>query len=373
MDAGSSSIGHAQSRSRMSNRMQPMRTLVLGMGDLGVRIAQRVVEGGFSSSCLLAGKSDAAIQWARLLRITTGREVLAATIDGQDVESLKALLTRFEPELIVQCATLLSPFALRSVETDAAQAVLKGGFALQLAAQLPVVRALMQALGALRMHCPVINCSYPDVTHPVLSAEGLAPTIGIGNVAIMAMWYRRNLPGASEATLQVVGQHAQLGPALRGTLAAPATPTPLVYLDGERVPSEQLLFDAGLQGGATLNHMAAATVTPILRAFTEREAVVETHAPGVRGIAGGYPVRFVHGSPELRLPGRLSLEEAVGFNHLAAKGEGIEHIAHDGTVFYTEHARQTVADFCPELAEPLRPQDVEKRFQILRTVARASN
>ena len=29
----------------MTNRMQPMRVLVLGMGDLGVRIAQKVIEG----------------------------------------------------------------------------------------------------------------------------------------------------------------------------------------------------------------------------------------------------------------------------------------------------------------------------------------
>jgi hypothetical protein len=339
------------------------------MGDLGVRIAQRVVEGGFSSACMLAGKSDASVQWARLLQISSGREISAARVDGQDAEALKALLASFEPELIVQCATLLSPFALRSVQSGAAQAVLRGGFALQLAAQLPVVGALMQALRELGMQCPVINCSYPDVTHPILGAEGLAPTIGIGNVAMMAMWYQRNLAGASEATLQVVGQHAQLGPVLAGTFAAPETPVPLVYLNGRRLVPEELRFDAGLMGGAALNHLAAATIEPILRGFTEREGVVETHAPGVFGLAGGYPVCFVAGAPELRLPDGLTLDEAVSFNCLAAKGEGIERIDEDGTVFYTEHARRSVAEFCPELAEPLRLKDVEKRLRVLQAVA----
>jgi hypothetical protein len=353
----------------MSSQIEPMRILVLGMGDLGVRIAQIVVEGGFSSSCLLAGKSDAATQWARLLQITSGREVSAARVDGQDAEALKTLLTRFKPELIVQCATLLSPFALRSVPSGAAQAVLKGGFALQLAAQLPVIRALMQAVRAVGMQCPVINCSYPDATHPILAADGLAPTIGIGNVAIMATWYQRNLAGADDATLRVVGQHAQLGPCLGGKPAALATPTPLVYLDGKKVESKQLLFNANLQGGATLNHLAAATILPILRGFTERGELVETHAPGVFGLPGGYPIRFVNSALELRLPDDLTREEAVSFNNLAAKGEGIERIDEDGTVFYTEHARQSVAESCPELAEPLRPQDVETRFRILQTVA----
>lgn len=353
----------------MTNRTQPMRVLILGMGDLGVRIAQRVVEGGFSSACMLAGKSDAAMQWARLLQISSGREVSAARVDGQDVEALKALLADFEPELIVQCASLLSPFALRSVQGAAAQAVLKGGFALQLAAQLPVVRALMQALRELGMKCPVINCSYPDVTHPILAAEGMAPTVGIGNVAIMAMWYQRNLAGANEASLQVVGQHAQLGPVLEGKFAAPETPAPLVYLNGRRLAPEELLFDTELKGGAAMNHLAAATVEPILRGFTERDGVVETHAPGVFGLPGGYPVCFVAGAPELRLPDGLGLDEAVSFNKLAAKGEGIERIDEDGTVFYTEHARQSVEEFCPELAEPLRVQDVEKRFRVLEAVA----
>jgi len=109
----------------------------------------------------------------------------------------------------------------------------------------PVVRTLMQAMREIGMKCPVINCSYPDATHPILAAEGLAPTVGIGNVAIMALIYQRNIAGANEATLRVVGQHAQLGPVLEGRFAAPETPVPLVFLNGKRLPPEQLLFDAG--------------------------------------------------------------------------------------------------------------------------------
>jgi len=355
----------------MTDRVRQMRILILGMGDLGVRIAQRVVEGGFSSSCLLAGKSEAATQWARVLGISSGQNVSGARVDGQDTEALKALLTRFEPELIVQCATLLSPFALRSVSTKPAKAVLKGGFALQLAAQLPIVRTLMKSLRELGMNCQVINCSYPDVTHPILAAEGLAPTIGIGNVAIMAMWYQHNFAAGSEDGLQVIGQHAQLGPVLAGIFAAAETPTPLAYLSGKRLSPTQLLFDTGLTGGAAMNQLAAATIVPILRGFTERDGIVETHAPGVFGLPGGYPVRFVRGDLELRLPDALTLDEAVSFNTLAAKGEGIERIAEDGTVFYTAHAQDSVAEFCAELADPLNTEGLEKRFRILQQVAQA--
>ena len=118
-----------------------------------------------------------------------------------------------------------------------------------------------------------------------------------------------------------------------------------------------------------MNHLAASTILPILRGFTERDAVVHTHAPGVFGHPGGYPIRFASGALELNLPDELTLEKAVAFNHLAAKGEGIERIAEDGTVFYTQHAQQCAAEFCPELAEPLRVQDVEKRLETLQSVA----
>jgi len=122
-----------------------------------------------------------------------------------------------------------------------------------------------------------------------------------------------------------------------------------------------------------MNHLAASTIVPILRGFTERDGIIETHAPGVFGLVGGFPVRFVRGALELRVPDGLSLEEAVRFNNLAAKGEGIERIAEDGTVFYTEHARASVAEFFPELAEPLHPRDVEKRFRVLQRVAQAGD
>ena len=80
-------------------------------------------------------------------------------------------------------------------------------------------------------------------------------------------------------------------------------------------------------------------------------------------------MRFAGGELELSLPGGLTPEEAVRFNQLAAKGEGIERIAEDGTVYYTDQARQSVSEFFPELAKPLHPQDVEKRFHILQHVA----
>src|ERR1700733_13325437 len=121
------------------------RVLILGMGDLGAQIARIVVENRFSTSCLLAGSSFAAKQWAQLLQIVTGGDVEGRQVDALDADALRRLLADYEPDLIIQCASLLSPFALRKSESGAAKAVLQGGFALQVSAQLPIIRNVMLA------------------------------------------------------------------------------------------------------------------------------------------------------------------------------------------------------------------------------------
>jgi hypothetical protein len=340
------------------------KVLILGMGDLGAQIARIVVENRFSSSCLLAGSSPAAKQWAQLLHIVTGADIEERQVDALDTDALRKLLADYEPGLIIQCASLLSPFALANRESDAAKAVLRGGFALQASAQLPVIRNVMLARRSLGMACPVVNCSYPDLTHPMLSAEGLSPTCGIGNVAILAMRFQRLIAGAESARLRVIGHHAQLIRSLLGE-----GPAPLVFLGDRQIPEEQLVRKTGLQSGSTLNYLAARTILPILTGLLRSE-VVETHAPGVHGLPGGYPVRFEEGEIDLDLPGDMSQARSVQFNIEAAALEGIERVDESGTLFYTRDSQDAVASWCPELAEPLALGDVSKRFEVLQRLLR---
>jgi hypothetical protein len=346
---------------------KPARVLIIGMGDLGAQIARIVIENRFASSCLLAGNSAAAGQWAQLLQIVTGSDVQGRQVDALNAEALKKLFTDYEPDLIIQCATLLSPFALGRSNLPAVKAVLQGGFALQISAQLPAIRNVMLVRRSLGLTCPVVNCSYPDLTHSLLAAEDLAPTCGIGNVAIMAMRFERLIPGTKPARLRVIGHHAQLSRSLFGN-----RPVPLVYLEDRKLPEEELLLKTGLQGGSTLNYLAAATIVPILTGLLRREATVETHAPGVFGLPGGYPVRFKDGEIQMDLPSGLSQAAAVQFNIESAVLEGIERIDECGTLFYTTQAQDAVASWCPELAEPLVIGDAPKRFDVLKRMLNVS-
>lgn len=99
---------------------------------------------------------------------------------------------------------------------------------------------------------------------------------------------------------------------------------------------------------------------------------METHAPGVFGLPGGYPVRFKDGEIQMDLPSGLSQAAAVQFNIESAVLEGIERIDECGTLFYTKQAQDAVASWCPELAEPLVIGDAPKRFEVLKRMLNVS-
>jgi hypothetical protein len=85
-------------------------------------------------------------------------------------------------------------------------------------------------------------------------------------------------------------------------------------------------------------------------------------------LPGGYPIQIAGGRIALDLPDAVSLNEAVSFNKLSATGEGIERIDPDGTLVYTQAARDGVAPYCPELAEPLKLSGLDKRLALLKAV-----
>jgi hypothetical protein len=79
-------------------------------------------------------------------------------------------------------------------------------------------------------------------------------------------------------------------------------------------------------------------------------------------LPGGYAICVRRKSIELDLPAGISRDEAVEFNNLCARADGVEGIESDGTLIYTEDARRTAKPFCAELAEPLSPKHWESRL-----------
>jgi hypothetical protein len=344
---------------------QVKRIFILGIGDVGFRIAQMTAERGLATDLRLAGHGESHAQWARLLQLGTSCRTSAVTLDGMDEAALSTALADFAPHLIIQCATLLAPFAFIQCGSDKTLALARAGFAFQTSAQLPIVMTLMKARKKARLDCPVVNGSFPDATNPMLARLGLAPTVGVGNVAIIARLLESARPKPQGERLKVIAHHPQLLGFIRGELPRQDLAMPLVHEDGKRLSDDVLKIPSGLKIGPSLNYLVAVTALPIIEGLLDPSRTIETHAPGILGLEGGYPVMIRNGEIVLDLPAGVTTEEAVAFNRMAGRGDAIERIEQDGTLVYTEAARRVAAGICPELGEPLHPDKVMERFEVL--------
>jgi hypothetical protein len=252
------------------------RVVILGLGDLGTRLAQTVAEQGLATDC----------------RVSSERT------DGLDVAGMTNVLASFEPDLIIQCASLLSPFALLESGAPAAVGFLKAGFALQIAAHLPIIATLMRAHANVGLSCPVINCSFPDLSNPILWRLGLAPTAGIGNVAMIARHLEEARGKHGKGKLRIIAHHAHVTPFLTGTQAGPALPLPIADENGARLKEEDLVTRSDLRPGRHFNYLTAVTAIPLVTALLDENMSVRTHAPG--GIRFAGRVSHLRSSKEYR-------------------------------------------------------------------------
>ncbi|MGW4378910.1 saccharopine dehydrogenase NADP-binding domain-containing protein [Kitasatospora sp. NPDC004531] len=341
--------------------------LVIGMGDMGARLAYRLAEGGRVRRLVLAGRSaETVAAVAGTAASISDCLVEPVTLDATRPDDIAELLTRTRPDLVVQCAAVRGPWALAGREDAAASAVLGGGLALQLPYQLPAVLAVMRATRQAGWTGPVANLSFPDVTGPVLAGLGLAPTLGLGNAAMIDLRCRAALraarPDAEAPRIRVVGHHSQLLDVMLSREPADPADRCMVFLGEDGRRADELAYQAPpIPRSRRYNEVTAAAVIPALHALLPGAAPLRcsTAAPG--GLPGGYPVRIEQGAVTLDLPPGTDRAAAIAFNEKHARGDGVERIDDDGTVHFSEQARKSVADIDPGLAEPLPVAELEQR------------
>lgn len=345
------------------------RVLLSGLGDLGRRLAHGLATLPEVGEIVLAGRPRGGPELAALVAACGTARVRFAELDATDPGAVETLLRRERPDLIVQCASLVSPWLLPGRADPAAVAVGRAGFALQLPAQLPLVRTLLEAMRAAGVDAPVVNCSYPDLTHPILACLGLAPTVGIGNAGMIRARVLAALRSAGRTVepVRLLAHHSQVTPVVVARPPADPEDRPRVFLGETGEREDGLAYaEPPLASAPSLNALPAASGLPLLRALLPGGPAVRTSAPGPWGLPGGWPLRAGNGRLELDLPPGVSREEALACQERWARLDGVAGIDAEGTVHFTEEARQAVAALDPGLAEPLRPDDAPARLRRLR-------
>ena len=344
--------------------------LIVGLGDLGLRIALRLGACADPLRLLLAARDTPRMRAraALVAACAPSCEVVFVPLDALDGDALHATCRALAPDALVQCASMHSPWLLHGRHDPVAQRLRAAGFACELSAQLPVAHAVFAAAAGLS--CLRVNCSYPDVVNPVLAAAGLAPDIGIGNAGMIHALAESALRQRGiQGRLHTLAHHAHV--TMTATGCCPDAPdadgvggaAPRFFLDG-RLCSPQEIFDGDAAPGSSLllNELTAAHAVSVLRAYFGWTPPFYTAAPGPQGRAGGWPLTVSAGRIEIDLPEGISDHDIQCFNAVAARLDGVERIEADGTVHFTAALRTALGPELTWLAEPLTLAGAPARY-----------
>jgi hypothetical protein len=344
------------------------RVLVIGPGDMGARILAGLAFTPGVHELVLAGVPAAAGQEAvGMVRSTSEVAARFTAADCSEPEAVEGLLTDSKPDVIVQCASLMSPWALSGRTDDIARAFASAGLGVTLPMQLPVVRAVMSAVRATAFTGPVANLSYPDVTNGILHRLDLAPTIGLGNVTMQLLRVRGALrarlgPEAELPLVRVIGHHNQVYPVMRAELPGDPDERVRVFLGEKGERADHLAYlGHPYEAGLVYNAVTAAACVRVVQALLPGARPTRISAPAPLGLPGGFPVLIDDGTISLDLPPGQELDEVCAWQSSIGRNDGVESIAADGTATFTERARDAVAAVAPWLTEPLHPDEAPER------------
>ncbi len=301
------------------------RVLIIGPGDMGRRIALGLGARPDVRELVLAGLSGGT--GAAAAGMVGSVCDVVVRFDGRDCASAEAvadLIEEARPDVIVQCASLLSPWALLGRDDPVARALAAAGLGVALPMQLPVVLATMRAARHVGFAGPVANLSFPDVANVVLGRLGLAPTCGLGNVTMHLLRVRGALraelgPDAELPLLRLLGHHNQVYAVMRADEPADPAERVRVHVGEEGARRDDLAYRGHpFAAGVVYNEVTAAAVVETVAALLPRAGRTRLSVPASFGLPGGYPVAIEDGVLELDLPPGVQLDEAVAWN--AARG-----------------------------------------------------
>lgn len=289
-----------------------------------------------------AAREIACVANARAAASGSPTRFASAAVDAADESALTGILLRVRPRVVVNCASVQSPWEADRTPSAWTGLLSAGGFGIGLPLHAVLARSVAGAVRRSGVPALVVNACYPDAVNPLLAAEGLPVFCGVGNVATLAASLRAALrPGPGER-LRVLAHHSHLH--------APADPGDevRVWLDERPVPRAGELLAAHRacsreELNAVTGHTAALFVASLA-------AGREVHAdvPGPLGLPGGYPVRVGDGRIALDLPPGLSRAEAVAWQSGMAEHDGVT-VLPSGEVCFGERAHRALTAHLPDV------------------------
>ncbi len=367
---------------------QQATVLIVGIGEVGRHLLEQLVRSDLPASLVAADVDRRAVE-SKVDNALIGAalhdrhpDARALEVDLFDVERTAAVLAEVRPDVVVNCAVLQTWHVIRRLPEEVYTRLSSAGLGAWLPVQLALAMKLAQAIRLSGISTHYINTALSDLTNPVLGAMGIAPTIGIGNVALIEPAVRTlvarklEVPRA-EVALKMVAHHVHWVVWREAGYREGAPFYMRIHASGEdvtgRFAAQELMKEAIrlYPRDTSFTSVSASSTLQNIGALLSQEPV-HLHSPGPNGLPGGYPVVLSTEGAKVDLPADLSLDDAVAMNREAQTYDGIREIDDDARVHFMPYATEIMKDLlgfdCPSFTPEEcvdRAREQMRRFQDL--------
>ena len=291
-------------------------------------------------------------------------------------EETVKLLAETAPSIVLNTSTMLAGYVpiIRRRITEKNFPAISRLAGHTIAKDLFLSMKLMEAVKASGIETKVVNVSFPDHTNCVLGKIGLAPTVGAGTIDLTANGVRVAVARRLRVPVHNVSVTLIVHHSIRAIFARENIKKVPCYLRvrvGEedvtgRFKKDEIMWEGAQNAGgrADANMLAASSGAEIAWAILNNTRELR-HAPGVKGLPGGYPVRLGADDVEIVLPPDVSMKEAIRINEEGMKYDGIERFEDDGTVVFTKETVDLMDKLLGIQWKRMSVSDVEKMTQEL--------
>jgi hypothetical protein len=328
--------------------------MIMGLGDLGGQVLQLLCNTAVPMKIVTAdideenGYRKTNLVQYMASQMGFDRELEFVKIDLYNIEETAETFSRIDPDIIYSAATLQSWWVINTLPQELFEKLDRARFGPWLPMHLTLVHKLMQAVKESGRKPLIVNSSFPDVTHPVLSKIGLSPDCGIGNIHNIIQPIRKSVADLLNVPVKAVSIFLYLAHFVSHYIPRFGDPGGAPYflkilVDG-RDMSNSMNHDeifAALprsrrrSGGQAGQILTAASAAAIIKAIlTDSNELL--HAPGPNGLPGGYPCRVGDQGAHVVLPEGIDMKKAIRINEGGNKYDGIEAILEDGTTVFTD-------------------------------------
>jgi hypothetical protein len=371
----------------MSQAMGKKKLLLVGAGNLCLQILKILGPKNQFEFVVLGRNEESTLRLCNLVALSCGQlgqyiAIKPVIADLTDIAKVTRLLREEAPDILVNCASLQSWRVITGLPKQTFEQLDQAQFGPWLPMHLTLMHCLMQAVKASGINAKTVNAAFPDAVNPILARVGLAPDIGVGNVANLIPAVRFSIArllecNPADVQVRLYAQHYFSHYVPRGGLPPRASYRLLYEVRNQpevaRLPAEVIFSTVKTEfrrlGGVDGQFLTACSAVTVIEGLCSPTPVL-VHAPGPLGLPGGYPVWLHDGQVEVQFSDACPQDEAVRINTICQSQDGIDEIHCDGSVTFNPqcmavmqtllgYAKNTMsieqsADFARELASKYR-------------------